>query len=285
MNFPVQYNMVASSNHPEVGYAMTRLLSSPMVRADLSDNVRWIATNSTATDPDLVLSGPNGITGFRFVQDVQVKPPAYACNLMWVLVNYWNLYRSTMDTALLPDLYAILRGSVNHQAHLAAKGADGKYHLQPMNSPEYPLGAAGGDTNYQLALFKWGLSTLFKICALLESCDADPRLALFRDMHENLAPFPSDARGLKISKDTSVATSHRHYSHLVPCWNTGMLSWDNADDRTLCIKSLDNWHAGANNGACNAGAFYDESKCNPGKDMTWEWDGFSYPGAFLFPIA
>lgn len=129
---------------------MTRLLSSPMIRADLADNVRWIATTPTASDPDLVLSGPNGITGFRFVQDSQVKTPAYACNLLWVLVNYWNMYRVTMDAALLPDLYAILRGSVNHQAHLATKGSDGVYHLPPMDSPEYPLGAEGGDTNYQL---------------------------------------------------------------------------------------------------------------------------------------
>jgi hypothetical protein len=49
--------------------------------------------------------------------------------------------KATMDQTLLPDLYAILRGSVNHQAHLAFKAADGIWHLPPMLSPEYPLGA------------------------------------------------------------------------------------------------------------------------------------------------
>ena len=132
---------------------------------------------------------------------------------------------------------------------------------------------------YDTGLFKWGLGTLFKICALLDACDQDPRLSLFHEIYDNLAAFPTDERGLMISKGTSVATSHRHYSHLLPCWNTGILSWDDDADRNLCIKSLDNWHAGSNNGACNAGAFQNPAKCNPEEDMTWEWDGFSYPAS------
>ena len=50
----------------------------------------------------------------------------------------------TQDGDLLPDFYAVLRGSVNHQAHLATKGTDGLWHMPETNSPEYPLGAAGG---------------------------------------------------------------------------------------------------------------------------------------------
>ena len=68
-----------------------------------------------------------------------------------------GLYRATMDADLLPDLYTLLRGSVNHQLHLATKGSDGKLHMPVMKSPEYPLPSLGGDTNYQLALTKWGL--------------------------------------------------------------------------------------------------------------------------------
>ena len=47
----------------------------------------------------------------------------YDCvqNLDWVLINWWNLYRSTQDATLLPDLYAVLRGEVNKQVHLAIK--------------------------------------------------------------------------------------------------------------------------------------------------------------------
>eukprot|EP00040_Diaphanoeca_grandis_P024371 m.618 g.618 ORF g.618 m.618 type:complete len:612 (-) comp296_c0_seq1:277-2112(-) len=282
MNFPVQYQVIFSSNHPELGLSMTRLLSDPIVRSGFTSNVDWIVKNSTMTDADLVLSGPYGITGFRFVQDTQVKPPAYACNLLWVLVNFWNLYRATMDETLLPDLYAVLRGSVNHQVHLATKTADGTWHLPPMDSPEYPLGAAGGNTNYQLALFKWGLRTLLQICDLMH-CD-EPRRALFEDIAANLAAYPvssnniGEGKGLMISANTPVNTSHRHYSHMLPCWNTGMLSWDVPEEKQLCLDTLDNWHAGSNNGACVSGV----GTCVPEKDMTWEWDGFSYPASSSF---
>ena len=37
----------------------------------------------------------------------------------------------------------------------------------------YPLPAKGGDTNYQLALTKWGLRTVIEICALIK-CE-DPK--------------------------------------------------------------------------------------------------------------
>ena len=73
------------------------------------------------------------------------------------LCCFASLYRATMDADLLPDLYTLLRGSVNHQLHLATKGSDGKLHMPVMKSPEYPLPSLGGDTNYQLALTKWGL--------------------------------------------------------------------------------------------------------------------------------
>jgi hypothetical protein len=41
-------------------------------------------------------AGPSGaVPGY-------VKLPNYQCNLLWALVNYWNLYRATMDDDLLP---------------------------------------------------------------------------------------------------------------------------------------------------------------------------------------
>jgi hypothetical protein len=75
--------------------------------------------------------------------------------------------------------------------------------------------------------------------------------------------------GLKISKDTSFTTSHRHYSHMLACSNTGVLSWDQPKDRQLCLDTIDNWHSGQGG--------QDNIPRDPAKDMTWEWDGFSYP--------
>ena len=53
-------------------------------------------------------------------------------------------------------------------------------------------------------------------------------------------------KGLMISKRTAFTTSHRHYSHMIGCWNTGVFSWDDPQQRQLCLDSLDNWHSGQN---------------------------------------
>jgi hypothetical protein len=250
--------------------------------------VAWISTASTSIDPDLVVSGPNGIASYRFIENNGTQLPGYQTNLLWVLINVYNLYRITLDITLLPPLYSLLRASVNHQLHLAEKDRSGVYHMPLTASPEYPIGClegcAGGDTTYQLALTKWGLRTLSKICTVLQ-CD-EPRQAQFDDLLQNLADFPASntlpigkGRGLQISRGVVVNTSHRHYSHMLPCWNTGLLSWEVPEERALCLDTLDNWHGGCNAGACARG---DAVECHPSEDMTWEWDAFSYPASSAF---
>ena len=66
---------------------------------------------------------------------------------------------------------------------------------------------------------------------------------------------------------------------MLACWNTGMLSFDKPDERQICLDSLDNWHAGQNGGACNNYTGTTYADCKPSADMTWEWDGFSYPAS------
>eukprot|EP01052_Picozoa_sp_SAG31_P029930 SAG31_NODE_3023_length_4780_cov_5.085665_3_plen_451_part_00 len=211
----------------------------------------------------------------------------YQTNLDWVLINWWNLYRSTQDTTLLPDLYALLRGEVNKQVHLAIKSPDGSYSWPVMASPEYPA-KPGPSTNYQLALTKWGLTTLLKVCDLL-SCD-EPRRDVFEDVLKNMHPFSVSqgsltashgflGKGLMVNADLNFTISHRHYSHMLACWNTGMLSFDKPDERQICLDSLDTWHAGQHHGACNNFTGSNYADCEPSYDMTWEWDGFSYPAS------
>jgi alpha-L-fucosidase 2 len=52
MNFPVEYQVVASSNHPEIGYSIHSLLADPVVYLDMAANAGWIETNSTAAVAD-----------------------------------------------------------------------------------------------------------------------------------------------------------------------------------------------------------------------------------------
>ena len=86
-------------------------------------------------------------------------------------------------------------------------------------------------------------------------------------------------KGLMVNSEVAFTTSHRHYSHMLACWNTGLLSFDHPDERQICLDSLDNWHSGQNGGACNKYTGSNYAECKPSFDMTWEWDGFSYPAS------
>ena len=90
---------------------------------------------------------------------------------------------------------------MNHQLHEATASADGRLHLPVMNSPEYPLPALGGDTNYQLALTKWGLKTAIRICALL-GCE-DPKQAEFASAL-TVRARPGRLSALSVSRCESV---------------------------------------------------------------------------------
>jgi len=63
----------------------------------------------------LAYVGPPHETSFGFI-DPTTKISDYQTNLDWVLVSVWNLYRSTQNKDLLPDLYALLRGEVSQAA-------------------------------------------------------------------------------------------------------------------------------------------------------------------------
>ena len=69
MNFPVQYQIIFGSNHPEIGRGMAKLLSDPIVRLDLAANAGWISTNSTPSNPDFVFSAPVALSSFDMIAD------------------------------------------------------------------------------------------------------------------------------------------------------------------------------------------------------------------------
>jgi alpha-L-fucosidase 2 len=91
--------------------------------------------------------------------------------------------------------------------------ADGVFHLPPTNSPEYPAQKLGGDANYDLALLKWGLTTLLALGAssALPSPDSsgvgaapatlatERELSLWRSVLTHLTSGPTDAHGYMVS--------------------------------------------------------------------------------------
>ncbi|WP_030984215.1 glycosyl hydrolase family 95 catalytic domain-containing protein [Streptomyces sp. NRRL WC-3744] len=175
-------------------------------------------------------------------------------DLTWALHNVWLSYRHSMDKALLRDtIYPVLRRAINYYLHFLTPGSDGRLHLPSTLSPEYPV-VPPQDTNYDLALIRWGCRTLLESAELLGIQDESaPR---WRDVLARLTPYPVDDNGFMIGADTPYAQSHRHYSHMLMVYPLYLVNWDQPENRELITKSVTHWHAltGAHRGYSYTGA-------------------------------
>ncbi|RKR80135.1 hypothetical protein BDD43_0230 [Mucilaginibacter gracilis] len=162
-------------------------------------------------------------------------------NLTWILYYYWEQYRYSMDQKLADNLFPLLKRSINYYLHLLEKDATGQWHLSVKTySPEYP-GGTGYDTNYSLALLRWGCKILLQLNSELKQ--NDPLATQWNDVLQNLTPYPQDANGYMIAKDIPFNQSHRHYSHLLMIYPLYEINWDNIADREVISKSLARWHS------------------------------------------
>ncbi|SMD06852.1 glycosyl hydrolase family 95 catalytic domain-containing protein [Pedobacter africanus] len=162
-------------------------------------------------------------------------------NLTWILYYYWQHYRYSMDQALLKKIYPLLKRSINYPLHLLKKEGDGKWHFSvKTHSPEYPVGR-GSDTNYDIALLNWGCKTLLSINQELKL--NDPLAPKWREVLNNLVPYPRDENGFRIAADVPFNQSHRHYSHLLMIYPLYLVNWDQQNNRDLISKSLAHWHS------------------------------------------
>ncbi|MFB6935352.1 Tat pathway signal sequence domain protein [Streptomyces sp. HUAS 31] len=175
-------------------------------------------------------------------------------DLTWALHNVWLSYRHSMDKSLLRDtVYPVLRRAINYYLHFLTPGSDGRLHLPSTLSPEYPV-VPPQDTNYDLALIRWGCLTLIESAELLGIQDVSkPR---WQEVLAKLTPYPVDANGFMIGADTPYAQSHRHYSHLLMVYPLYLVNWDRPEDRELITKSVEHWHSltGAHRGYSYTGA-------------------------------
>ncbi len=175
-------------------------------------------------------------------------------DLTWALHNVWLSYRHSMDESLLRDtVFPVLRRAINYYLHFLTPGSDGRLHLPSTLSPEYPV-VPPRDTNYDLALIRWGCQTLIESAELLGIDDeSKPR---WQEVLARLTPYPVDDNGFMIGGDTPYAQSHRHYSHLLMVYPLYLVTWDQPENRDLITKSVAHWHAltGAHRGYSYTGA-------------------------------
>ncbi|MET8170128.1 glycoside hydrolase family 95-like protein [Streptomyces sp. NPDC005329] len=244
LNVQLEYWLIHGFNHPELDSLATTL----------RQNQEQLAANVPAAYR--ADSSGVGRSSDMFADRAVGRPGSGAetGDLTWALHNVWLSYRHSMDESLLRDtVFPVLRRAINYYLHFLTPGSDGKLHLPSTLSPEYPV-VPPQDTNYDLALIRWGCRTLLDSAELLGIDDESaPR---WREVLARLTPYPVDANGFMIGADTPYAQSHRHYSHLLMVYPLHLVNWDQPESRELIAKSLVHWHAltGAHRGYSYTGA-------------------------------
>ncbi|WP_250572479.1 glycosyl hydrolase family 95 catalytic domain-containing protein [Nonomuraea sediminis] len=240
LNVQLEYWLIHGSNHLELDSVTSTLDAN---RAQLTANVgsAYRADSSgVGRSSDMFANRSVGTPGSG----------AEVGDLTWALHNVWLSYRHTMDEALMRDvLFPLLKRAINYYLHFLATGSDGKLHLPSTLSPEYPV-VPPQDTNYDLALIRWGCQ------ALLDSGIDDPLRPTWQRVLSTLTPYPTDTNGYMIGASTPYAQSHRHYSHLLMIYPLYLVNWDQPGNRPLIEKSIVRWHAltGAHRGYSYTGA-------------------------------
>ena len=239
LNTELTYSPLYTANHLGIASVLVHMLLKN--EANLSKNVpRQFQYNSAglgrAGGPDML--APLRLTGSE--NDItNPESDMELGDLTWNLYYGWLQYRYSMDSAVLAQLYPIIRKNINYYLHLAQKGADGYYHLPYSYSPEYPDGKTR-DANYALSLFRWGCQTLLKANQILNK--KDTLAPKWEEILQSLTPYPTDENGLRIGKDVAFAKSHRHYSHLLMIYPLHLMTWADTANRQLIKKSLQHWH-------------------------------------------
>ncbi|MGC0343581.1 glycosyl hydrolase family 95 catalytic domain-containing protein [Streptomyces sp. SLBN-8D4] len=244
LNVQLEYWLIHAFNHPELDSLATTLRQN---------QEQLIANVPAAYRTD---SSGIGRSSDMFANRGVGRPGtgAETGDLTWALHNVWLSYRHSMDQSLLRDtIYPVLRRAINYYLHFLTPGSDGRLHLPSTLSPEYPV-VPPQDTNYDLALIRWGCQTLLDSAERLGVDDElKPR---WQEVLAKLTPYPVDANGFMIGADTPYAQSHRHYSHLLMVYPLYLVNWDQPENRDLITKSVVHWHelTGAHRGYSYTGA-------------------------------
>jgi len=214
--------------------------------------------------------GPNGERVFGYETCEQ-----WPGNGAWLAHLFWLHYRYTGDRDFLrARAYPFLREFMRLYAGILEKGPDGRWHIPLGCSPEYGEDrpeAWGRDPSGDLALVR------FLASALLESVEElgleEPEAPTWRDMLENLAPYPTlesmtperrrawldrvaaedllmypgdpvtvrhPSRALFVMHDVPYDFTHRHLTHLLGVYPLDVLTVEDGPEAREAIRdSLD----------------------------------------------
>ena len=121
--------------------------------------------------------------------------------LPWLMQMYYLHNRRSMnDLQLKNQVYPLMKRAFALYARILYKGEDGKYHIPYTYSDEY---GNAQETSLNIALARWGLSTLIETANRLHI--AEPDLPKWKQLLENMADYQTDATGILIGKNTPLA--------------------------------------------------------------------------------
>lgn len=238
LNIELHYSLLYPSNHLEIAASLPETISGHI--EELRNNVpekyrngRYITVGRNTTE---TLSTPCGIPG---VEDKEIE--LELGNILWALHNCYVHFSSAADDGTLKgEFFENLRNAADYILNFLVKEDDGKYHLLPTSSPEYP--GISKDCNYTLSLLHWALETLL---ALNEKYALnDPEKDMWAEYYDNLTYFSYDEKqGFMIGADAPLAMSHRHYSHLLMIYPLHLLDENDEADREKIVRSIEHWHS------------------------------------------
>jgi alpha-L-fucosidase 2 len=237
LNIEIAYSPVYAANHPELGESFTRFVDAKR------DNFRYNAKSIWGYDSCATVPHNTDYEGLRGDGGAATPSAINPGDFTWGMFLYWEQYRYTMDDALVTNqadhaFYPLLKESINLYLHLLRPGEDGKLHLPRMHSPEYSREGAA-DNNYNLALLRWGCTTLLYLNKRYGFNDSQ-RSEWQRVLHD-LVPYPQDQNGFMIGATVPFSHSHRHWSHMLMVWPLHMLSVEEPANRVLLEKTLQHW--------------------------------------------
>ncbi len=271
MNVPVTYWATYAARRFDIAGTLSFWLEAHL--ATMMKNVAVPPGKPNITDG----MGFGSITSFDMEATMTITPNSQLGNPTWIAHNLYMHAAFTANTTMLRELvFPFLRGTVNTYLAFCVNGSDGLIHLPPTASPEYPYPhGPAKDTNYDMALFKWGALTLLQLASQLDI--HDPLIPRWRDVVNRLAPFPTNEHGYMVDSVNGFNIPHRHFSHLFSIYPLHLTNWDDVDGgspetRELITKSVNRWTGLT----CTGG---------PGKDLCP--NGFTFDGAAsmsaLFP--
>lgn len=238
LNIELHYSLLYPSNHLEIAASLPETIRNHIeeLRANVPKEYRngryiTVGRNTTST-----LSTPCGIPG-KEEKEIELE----LGNILWALHNcYIHFSSAADDEALSGEFFDNLKNAADYIVNFLVKEADGKYHLLPTSSPEYP--GISKDCNYTLSLLRWALKTLIELDERYGINDGGTPAR--KEYYGDLAYYAyNEAQGFMIGADYPLAMSHRHYSHLLMIYPLHLLDEADPSDREKIIRSIEHWHS------------------------------------------